>query len=71
MFGNTKTKEKTSPLVNLAINIKLQKTIMTKARVTPQVTGPMSRMSFQLENQINYPLADYKKIIKKCRNINP
>lgn len=46
---------------------------MTKATVTPKISGPLTLMSIQPENQItqkDYPLANYQKIIKKCRNIS-
>lgn len=47
---------------------------MTKATVTPKISGSLTLMSIQPENQIitqkDYPLANYQKIIKKCRNIS-
>ena len=61
-FGSTKAKEKTSPVVDLAIKIKAGKTITIKATVTPQITGPLKRVPIQIENQRkiqkDYPLTD-------------
>ena len=61
-FGSTKAKEKTSPMVDLAIKIKSGKAIIIKATVRPQISDPLKRMSIQLRNQIriqkDYSLAD-------------
>ena len=62
LFGSTKGKEKTSPAVDLAIKIKAGKTIIIKATVTLQITGPLKWVPVQLENQRkiqkNFSLAD-------------
>ena len=69
-FGSTKAKEKTSPVVELAIKIKTGKAIKIKATIMPQITSRLKRVPIQLENQRriqkDYPLAT----AKKYRNIH-
>ena len=43
LFGNTKAKQKASPVVDVAIKIKAGKAIMIKATVTPHITGPFKQ----------------------------
>ena len=61
-FGNTKAKQKTSPVVDLAIKGKAGKAIMIQVTVTPHITSPLKRELIQLENQRkiqrDYSLAD-------------
>ena len=61
-FGSTEAKQKTSPVVDLAITIKVGKLILIKATVTPHITGPLKQKAIQLRNQRkiqkDYPLAD-------------
>ena len=58
LFGSTKEKLKTSPVVGLVIKIKMGKAILIKATVTPQITDPLNRVPIQLEKQ--------RKIQKDC-----
>ena len=61
-FGNTKPKQKTSPVVELTIRTKIGKDIQIKATVTRQITGPLQRIPLQLKDQRNiqqrFQLAD-------------
>ena len=50
-FGSTEAKQKTSPVVDLAIKIKVGKLILIKATVTPHITGPLKQKAIQLRNQ--------------------
>ena len=62
LFGSTKAKQRTSPMVDLVIKIKAGKATMIKATCTPQMNGLLKRVRIQLENQRKiqkfYPLAD-------------
>ena len=58
LFGSTKEKLKTSPVVDLVIKIKMGKAILIKATVTPQITDPLNRVLIHLEEQ--------RKIQKDC-----
>ena len=49
-FGNTKAKQKMSPVVDLAIKIKVGEAIMTKATFAPHITGPLKRKPIHVEN---------------------
>ena len=61
-FGNTKPKQKTSPVVELIIKTKFGPDIRIKATVTKQITGPLQRMplNFELRNNLKnqFDLAD-------------